>query len=80
MAITLSLTGWWIYIDLPISPKAVVVCVIIYNAAFGTSWGVSCLDHLLKNRQSADAIIPSLGTIACSLALPSRNHAASFQS
>jgi hypothetical protein len=39
MAIALSATGWWIYIDLPFTPKAVVACVIIYNFAFGMSWG-----------------------------------------
>ncbi|KAK1923204.1 hypothetical protein DB88DRAFT_494227 [Papiliotrema laurentii] len=39
MAIALTATGWWIYIDQAITPKAVVVCVVIYNAAFGMSWG-----------------------------------------
>lgn len=39
MAIALTATGWWIYIDQPITPKAVVVCVIVYNSAFGMSWG-----------------------------------------
>ncbi|KAL7423031.1 hypothetical protein Q5752_002330 [Cryptotrichosporon argae] len=34
MAIALTATGWWIYIDQAITPKAV-----IYNAAFGMSWG-----------------------------------------
>jgi hypothetical protein len=27
------------YIDVPQTPKAVVICVIIFNAAFGYSWG-----------------------------------------
>lgn len=27
------------YIDVPETPKAVVFCVIIFNAAFGYSWG-----------------------------------------
>ncbi|GMK56482.1 hypothetical protein CspeluHIS016_0303220 [Cutaneotrichosporon spelunceum] len=39
MAIALTATGWWIYIDQAITPKAVVACVVIYNAAFGMSWG-----------------------------------------
>ncbi|KAK1233018.1 hypothetical protein PQX77_003820 [Marasmius sp. AFHP31] len=39
MAISLGATGWWMYIDVPRTPKAVVICVIIYNAAFGYSWG-----------------------------------------
>lgn len=39
MALALIATGWWIYIDQAITPNAVVVCVIIYNAAFGMSWG-----------------------------------------
>lgn len=39
MAIALGATGWFMYIDIPETPKAVVVCVIIYNAFFGYSWG-----------------------------------------
>nr|XP_031859525.1 uncharacterized protein CI109_004987 [Kwoniella shandongensis]KAA5526597.1 hypothetical protein CI109_004987 [Kwoniella shandongensis] len=39
MAIALTATGWWIYIDQAITPNAVVICVVIYNAAFGMSWG-----------------------------------------
>lgn len=39
MALALVATGWWIYIDQAITPAAVVVCVVIYNAAFGMSWG-----------------------------------------
>lgn len=35
MAIALTATGWWMYIDVPRTPNAVVICVIIYNAAFG---------------------------------------------
>ncbi|KAG1757688.1 general substrate transporter [Suillus lakei] len=37
--ISLGLTGWWMYIDVPATPNAVVICVIVYNAAFGYSWG-----------------------------------------
>lgn len=39
MAIALTATGYWIYIDQAFTPDAVVACVIIYNAAFGMSWG-----------------------------------------
>ncbi|KZT05876.1 general substrate transporter [Laetiporus sulphureus 93-53] len=39
MALALGLTGWWLYIDVPETPRAVVACVIVFNAAFGYSWG-----------------------------------------
>ncbi|KIM47902.1 hypothetical protein M413DRAFT_62685 [Hebeloma cylindrosporum] len=39
MAIALVATGWWMYIDVVQTPNAVVACVIIFNAAFGYSWG-----------------------------------------
>ncbi|KAG1749884.1 general substrate transporter [Suillus paluster] len=39
MGIALGFTGWWMYIDVPATPKAVVACVIVFNAAFGYSWG-----------------------------------------
>lgn len=39
MGVALALTGWWMYIDVPETAKAVVICVIIFNAAFGYSWG-----------------------------------------
>ncbi|KAI0800970.1 general substrate transporter [Fomes fomentarius] len=39
MALALGLTGWWMYIDVAETPRAVVVCVIVFNAAFGYSWG-----------------------------------------
>jgi len=39
MAISLMATGWWMWVDVPQTPQAVVVCVIIFNAAFGYSWG-----------------------------------------
>ena len=35
MTIALLTIGWWLYVDLAETPQAVVVCVIIYNAAFG---------------------------------------------
>jgi sugar porter (SP) family MFS transporter len=39
MAVALVATGYWMYIDVPQTPNAVVICVIIFNAAFGYSWG-----------------------------------------
>jgi sugar porter (SP) family MFS transporter len=39
MAGSLVATGWWLYIDVPQTPNAVVACVIVFNAAFGYSWG-----------------------------------------
>ncbi|KAF4605108.1 hypothetical protein EYR40_003891 [Pleurotus pulmonarius] len=39
MSMALVATGWWMYIDVPQTAKAVVVCVVIFNAAFGYSWG-----------------------------------------
>ncbi|THH06815.1 hypothetical protein EW145_g3824 [Phellinidium pouzarii] len=39
MAIALTATGWWMWIDVPQTPQAVVACVVIFNAAFGYSWG-----------------------------------------
>jgi hypothetical protein len=35
MTVALSATGFWLYLDVPWTPNAVVVAVIIYNAAFG---------------------------------------------
>jgi len=39
MTTALFATGWWMYIDVPQTPNAVVICVIVFNAAFGYSWG-----------------------------------------
>ncbi|THU85990.1 general substrate transporter [Dendrothele bispora CBS 962.96] len=39
MAIALCFTGYFIHLDQPYTPNAVVACVIIFNAAFGYSWG-----------------------------------------
>jgi hypothetical protein len=39
MTIALCSIGGWMYLDVPATPNAVVVSVIIYNAAFGFSWG-----------------------------------------
>jgi len=39
MGTALAATGWWMYVDVPQTANAVVVCVIIFNAAFGYSWG-----------------------------------------
>jgi hypothetical protein len=39
MAIALILIGWFMYLDAGFTPTAVVISVIVYNAAFGFSWG-----------------------------------------
>ncbi|KZO96244.1 general substrate transporter [Calocera viscosa TUFC12733] len=39
MGIALAMTGWFMYIDQAITPDAVVVCVVVFNAFFGYSWG-----------------------------------------
>ncbi|KAK4157437.1 hypothetical protein C8A00DRAFT_29584 [Chaetomidium leptoderma] len=39
MVISLSLISYVMYLDIPATPKLVVVLVVIYNAAFGYSWG-----------------------------------------
>ncbi|KAL8282222.1 hypothetical protein RB600_005591 [Gaeumannomyces tritici] len=39
MAISLSLVSYFIYLDVPSTPMYVVAFVMIYNAAFGYSWG-----------------------------------------
>ncbi|KAF6766520.1 hypothetical protein DFP72DRAFT_22360 [Ephemerocybe angulata] len=39
MAMALISTGLWMRVDVPATPNAVVICVIIFNAAFGYSWG-----------------------------------------
>ena len=35
MAIALGATGYFMAIDVPITPRAVVGCVVVYNAFFG---------------------------------------------
>ncbi|KAL3960236.1 hypothetical protein ACCO45_005353 [Purpureocillium lilacinum] len=39
MAISLSLISYFIYLDIHWTPRMVVLFVMIYNAAFGYSWG-----------------------------------------
>ncbi|KAK8077474.1 hypothetical protein PG996_003644 [Apiospora saccharicola] len=39
MAISLSMVSYFIYLDIELTPTLVVVFVMIYNAAFGYSWG-----------------------------------------
>lgn len=39
MAISLSLISYFIYLDIAWTPRMVVLFVMIYNAAFGYSWG-----------------------------------------
>ena len=51
MAIALGATGYFMAIDVPITPRAVVGCVIIYNAFFGYrySWRFMQRTSLLKD-------------------------------
>ncbi|GAA6015890.1 hypothetical protein JCM10207_006794 [Rhodosporidiobolus poonsookiae] len=39
MAVSLSLVGFFLYLDVAYTPQAVVAFVILFNAAFGYSWG-----------------------------------------
>jgi hypothetical protein len=39
MAVALSLVGFFLYLDRSYTPMMVVVCVVVFNAAFGYSWG-----------------------------------------
>lgn len=39
MALSMFATGWWMFVNVADTPNAVVVCVILFNAAFGYSWG-----------------------------------------
>ncbi|KAJ4306911.1 Ribulose bisphosphate carboxylase large chain [Collariella sp. IMI 366227] len=39
MVISLSLISYVMYLNIPATPRLVVILVVIYNAAFGYSWG-----------------------------------------
>ena len=39
MVISLALISYFLHIDVPWTPQLVVIFVMIYNAAFGASWG-----------------------------------------
>ncbi|KXX74384.1 High-affinity glucose transporter [Madurella mycetomatis] len=39
MAVSLSMISYYMYLDIPSTPTMVVIMVMIYNAAFGYSWG-----------------------------------------
>lgn len=39
MAISLSLISYFLYLNIDLTPRMVVLFVVIYNAAFGFSWG-----------------------------------------
>lgn len=39
MMISLSLMSYFLLIDVPATPNLTVICVMVYNAAFGASWG-----------------------------------------
>ena len=73
MAIALGATGYFMAINVPTTPRAVVVCVVIYNAFFGYRYSQpsSAMYGLLRGVQK-------LGTD--SMALPTRDHASDCQS
>ena len=39
MALALTSVGYFMYLDIAMTPNAVVVSVVAFNAAFGMSWG-----------------------------------------
>ncbi|QGA19287.1 hypothetical protein EYB26_006976 [Talaromyces marneffei] len=39
MMVSLSLMSYFLLIDVPATPNLTVICVMVYNAAFGASWG-----------------------------------------
>ncbi|EEQ90549.2 hypothetical protein RJZ56_004588 [Blastomyces dermatitidis] len=39
MIISLSFISYWLYLDIKLTPVLTVVSVMVYNAAFGASWG-----------------------------------------
>jgi sugar porter (SP) family MFS transporter len=39
MIVSLSAISYFIYIDIHLTPRMVVIFVVLYNAAFGASWG-----------------------------------------
>ncbi|KXH42327.1 hypothetical protein CNYM01_03916 [Colletotrichum nymphaeae SA-01] len=39
MCVSLSMISYWLYLDITYTPTLVVIFVMIYNAAFGYSWG-----------------------------------------
>lgn len=46
MGVALCATGFWIFLDVPWTPSAVVISVIIYNAAFGFRYAYSSSRYL----------------------------------
>lgn len=67
MGVALATTGWWLYIDVPQTANAVVICVIIFNAAFGYR-----SVFILGGRASFSPMyLPQLGSIA--LVVPTRS-------
>jgi hypothetical protein len=68
MAMALGATGYFMAIDVPITPRAVVGCVIVYNAFFGYRYTrpLQVTGRFTKKRSQ-------LGTDP--VALPARDHA-----
>jgi len=62
MAVALGATGYFMAIDVPITPRAVVGCVIVYNAFFGYRYSQSSRQRacLLRNGPNSWGPIPWL--------------------
>ena len=62
MAIALGATGYFMAVNIPITPRAVVGCVIVYNAFFGYRYSqpLSKVAYLPRNNQNSWGPIPWL--------------------
>lgn len=63
MGVALCATGFWMYLDVPWTPNAVVASVIIYNAAFGYRYEFTTvliiISHIAEvGAQSRGSILP----------------------
>ena len=75
MALSLGATGYWMYINVPATPQAVVVCVVIFNAAFGYSWGP--VPWLYPPEVCVSIILQGCQILRCYL---DQDHASPYQS
>jgi len=63
------------YINVPATPQAVVICVIVFNAAFGYSWGP--VPWLYPPEVCVSIVLPGGQMLRCSL---KQDHASLYQS
>jgi len=75
MALSLGATGYWMYINVPATPQAVVICVIVFNAAFGYSWGP--VPWLYPPEVCVSIVLPGGQMLRCSL---KQDHASLYPS